>query len=99
MNKKLNILKKWIGNNEWRDKMKDKIILFAIGVLVGAVITTGSFLIYTKAIKCNNNKQMMQMPGGNPPSMPQGQNSDNQQQENQNNNNNNNNTQNNNTNQ
>jgi hypothetical protein len=54
--------------------MKDKIILFIIGVLVGAIISTGAFFVYTKATTtCNNNSQMG-MPGGNPPSMPNGQN-------------------------
>ena len=33
--------------------MKDKIMLFIIGVLVGAVIATGAFFVYTKA---SNNK-------------------------------------------
>lgn len=56
-------------NNEWRESMKDNILLFIIGVLVGAVIATGAFFAYTKANStCNNG-----MPGGNPPSMPNGQ--------------------------
>ena len=55
--------------------MKDKIMIFIIGVLVGAVIATGAFFVYTKATTCNiNNNNQMQMPGGNPPSMPDGQN-------------------------
>ena len=56
--------------------MKDKILLFVIGVLVGAVISTGAFFVYTKATTtCNtNSNSQMQMPGGNPPSMPNGQN-------------------------
>ena len=61
--------------------MKDKILLFIIGVLVGAVISTGAFFVYTKATTtCNTNSNgQMQMPGGNPPSMPNGQNSENGQ--------------------
>ena len=56
--------------------MKDKFLLFVIGVLVGAVISTGAFFVYTKATTtCDtNNNTQMQMPGGNPPSMPSGQN-------------------------
>ena len=44
--------------------MKDKILLFVIGVLVGAVIAIGAFFIYTKSSCSSNNG-----PGGNPPSM------------------------------
>ncbi len=44
--------------------MKDKILVFVIGVLVGAVIATGAFFIYTKSSCSSNNG-----PGGNPPSM------------------------------
>lgn len=59
--------------------MKDKIILFVIGVLVGAVISTGAFYIYTttNTNKCNNSST--QMNGGQPPEMPSGQNSENGQ--------------------
>ena len=53
--------------------MKDKILLFIIGVLVGAVITTGAFYVYTRATTCSNNNPGMQMNGGNPPQMPNGQ--------------------------
>ena len=55
--------------------MKDKIMMFVIGLLVGAVIATGAFFIYTKATTiCNtNNNNQMGMPGGNPPSMQDGQ--------------------------
>ena len=49
--------------------MKDKIILFVIGVLVGAVIATGAFLVYSN-FSCKNNNRDMQMRDGNPPSMP-----------------------------
>ena len=56
--------------------MKDKIILFIIGVLVGAIISTGAFFVYTKAsTTCNTNtNNQIGMPGGNPPSMQDGQN-------------------------
>lgn len=45
--------------------MKEKIIIFVIGILLGAVIATGAFYIYSKS---NN-----QMNGGTPPDMPSGQ--------------------------
>lgn len=52
--------------------MKEKIIIFIIGLLVGAVLATGAFLIYTK-VSSNNNiattTQNGQMPSGNPPEM------------------------------
>lgn len=52
--------------------MKEKIIIFIIGVLVGAVLATGAFFIYTK-VSSNNNAitttQNGQMPSGNPPDM------------------------------
>lgn len=53
--------------------MKDKIILFIIGVLVGAIISTGAFYIYTTTNNntCSNENQMN---GGQPPEMPNGQN-------------------------
>ncbi len=56
--------------------MKDKILLFVIGVLVGAVISTGAFLVYTKSTAtCDtNSNNQRQMPGGNMPSMQGGQN-------------------------
>ena len=57
--------------------MKDKILLFIIGVLVGAVISTGAFYVYTTTSSSNNN-QSMGMPGGTPPSMPNGQDSNGQ---------------------
>ena len=52
--------------------MKEKILLFVVGVLVGAVISTGAFYVYnnSKVGKCNN--QTMRMPGGAPPSLPGG---------------------------
>lgn len=51
--------------------MKDKIFLFIIGVLIGAVISTGSFYIYTTTInKCDCSNQSTQVEGGSPPEMP-----------------------------
>ena len=47
-------------------------MLFIIGVLVGAVLATGAFYIYSKTNSSNNNQTSMN--GGNPPSMPSGQN-------------------------
>ena len=55
--------------------MKDKIIIFMIGLLVGAVISTASFYVYTLSNN-NNSNNNIQMNGGQPPSMPGGQNSD-----------------------
>ena len=43
--------------------MKDKILIFVIGLLVGAVITAAGFLIYQK-LNTNNNNNNMQMPNG-----------------------------------
>ena len=59
--------------------MKEKVMIFIIGLLLGSVISTGSIFIYTVAnnINTNNNNQTMQMPGGNPPSMPDRQNNGN----------------------
>jgi hypothetical protein len=57
--------------------MKDKIMLFIIGALVGAVIATGAFYIYTitgKSCDCSSNNT--QMNGGQPPEIPNGQNSE-----------------------
>ena len=54
--------------------MKDKIIIFIIGLLVGAVISTGFFYIYTTNSSCNNINQNTGINGGVPPEMPNGQN-------------------------
>ena len=54
--------------------MKDKIILFIIGVLFGAVIATGAFYVYTTTNNNSNSCQTMQMSGGTPPEMPNGNN-------------------------
>ena len=57
--------------------MKEKILIFIIGLLVGAVIATGAFFVYTKATTCNaNNNAQTGMPGGNPRSIPRGQNNE-----------------------
>ena len=58
--------------------MKDKILLFVIGVLVGAVISTGAFFVYTKTTTCNTNNNQT-MPKGTQPSMPNGQSGENGQ--------------------
>lgn len=59
-----------------KDITKEKIILFIIGVLVGAVISTAAFFVYTKTLgtDSNTNDSSRQMPGGTPPEMPSGQN-------------------------
>ena len=59
--------------------MKVKIVLFVIGVLVGAVIATGAFYIYTNTKSCDCGSNNTQMNGGQPPEMPNGQNSENGQ--------------------
>lgn len=63
-----------IENTKKTDPVKEKIILFVIGVLTGAVISTGAFFAYIKlaGISANNGNQSMQMPGGTPPEMPSG---------------------------
>ena len=57
--------------------MKEKILIFVIGILLGAVIATGTFYVYNKTIvnnNCNtNNVQPPEMPNGQvgePPEMP-----------------------------
>ena len=63
------------NQNNNKDIAKEKIILFVIGVLVGAVISTGAFFAYIKLAGIgsdNSNNQSMQMPGGTPPEMPSG---------------------------
>ena len=64
--------------------MKEKILTFIIGLLLGAVISTGSIYFYTLAAKTDNSsntQNSMQMPsgdqsgntqnaGGTPPDMP-----------------------------
>lgn len=58
--------------------MKEKIIIFLVGLLLGSVISTGSIYIYNVAQNNSNNNQTMQMPrgpgnnGNTPPEMPNG---------------------------
>lgn len=59
--------------------MKEKIIIFVIGILVGAVVSTGAFYVYTTINNsCNRTNQNMNM-NNQPPQMPSGQNSQNTQ--------------------
>ena len=66
-----------------KDVAKEKIILFAIGVLVGAVISTATFFVYVKTLGVSSNasgSSLQQMPGGGtPPEMPSGENGSNSQ--------------------
>ena len=50
--------------------LKDKMIMFILGLLVGAIISTASIYFYTVANSSNDMGRM----NGNPPSMPNGQN-------------------------
>ena len=53
--------------------MKDKITIFIIGLLLGAIISTASIYIYTLANNDSNSNERqneMQMNGGQPPEMP-----------------------------
>lgn len=57
--------------------MKDKILLFIIGMLVGAIIATAGFLIYNKVTANNTTSldqgEMVQMNNGEePPEKPDG---------------------------
>ena len=60
--------------------MKDKILMFVIGLLIGAIITSSGFLIYQKINKNTNTSQMpndgkmqmMEKPDGEPPEKPSG---------------------------
>ena len=65
--------------------MKEKIVLFVIGVLVGAIISTGAFYIYTTTNSCNNSNQSIPM--NEPPQMPNNENGQRPQMPNENNNN------------
>ena len=54
--------------------MKDKIIIFIVGLLLGAVISTGSIYFYTLAnTNSNSNNQMQMQMGGTPPTEQNGQ--------------------------
>ena len=53
--------------------MKEKVIIFIAGLLLGAIISTGSIYFYTVANSSNNNQgSRIEMNGGTPPSMPNG---------------------------
>lgn len=66
--------------------MKEKIIIFLVGLLLGAIISTGSIYIYTIANRSNNDMNigmpndnrgqggMMDNNGTNPPEIPNNQN-------------------------
>lgn len=43
--------------------MKEKILIFIIGLLLGAIIATGGCLIYVKMTESNNTSNQVQMPG------------------------------------
>jgi len=67
------------GNTNKKDVAKEKIILFVIGVLVGAVISTAAFFAYTKTLgtssSSSSSSSSQQMPGGGTPlEMPSGEN-------------------------
>ena len=70
-------------NIKKKDTSKEKIILFVIGVLVGAVISTAAFFVYTKTLGTSSSasgSSSQQMPGGGtPPEMPSGENDSNSQ--------------------
>ena len=60
--------------------MKDKLIVFVVGLLVGSVISTGAFYVYTTPnsnCDCKNNNTHMN--GGHPPKMNSGENNQNGQ--------------------
>lgn len=59
--------------------MKDKMIFFVIGLLLGAVISAGAFYIYTTTNSCNNSNQGTQISGGQPPELPSGKQGENTQ--------------------
>ena len=48
--------------------MKDKVLIFIIGFLVGAIVATCGFLIYEKT-KSSNKNSNNNFPGGNMPQM------------------------------
>lgn len=68
-------------NIKKKDATKEKIILFIIGVLIGAVISTAAFFVYVKTLgtASNTSSSSQQMPGGTPPEMPSGENGQNNQ--------------------
>lgn len=59
--------------------MKDKVLMFIIGLLIGAIITSSGFLIYqnvnrnTNQMQSGEQMQMMEKPNGEkPPEKPSG---------------------------
>lgn len=69
-------------NIKKKDVAKEKIILFVIGVLIGAVISTATFFVYTKSLGVSDNtsnSSSQQIQGGTPPEMPSGENGSNGQ--------------------
>ena len=52
--------------------MKEKLMLFVMGVLVGAVISTTAFYVYTTTSNKGDSNIPTQMSGGNMPSMQNG---------------------------
>ena len=54
--------------------MKDKIFMFIIGALVGAIVATGAFYIYTSTTKTTDCSSEERFKGGEPPEMPSGEN-------------------------
>lgn len=64
-------------NIKKKDIVKGKILLFIIGVLVGAIISTTAFFVYTKTLGTSSNTDTSSRQisnGGTPPEMPSGQN-------------------------
>lgn len=57
------------ANTIIKDQLKEKLILFAVGVLVGAVISAGAFYVYIElsGIGATGGGQSMQIPGGGTP--------------------------------
>lgn len=53
--------------------MKEKVLIFIIGLLAGAVLSTGAFYIYNSTSNSCSNEPNMQMNGGQPPELPDGQ--------------------------
>ena len=39
------------------ENIKEKFMIFVIGILIGGVITMGSFFVYAKVNSCNNSNQ------------------------------------------
>ena len=67
-----------------KDIMGEKIIIFIIGLLLGAVIATGAFMVCTKTCHNKGNRgEIMQLPNGNQPSMNNKQDQNNNNQSNQ----------------